>query len=65
MHAAETRRGAPPILQNKKSNKNAVAMMVVGGAALLVGAIIGNDAGTIVMLGGAGIGLYGLYLFLT
>jgi hypothetical protein len=61
MHAAETRRGAPPILQNK----NAVAMMVVGGAALLVGAIIGNDAGTIVMLGGAGIGLYGLYLFLT
>lgn len=65
MHAAETRRGAPPILQNKKSNRNAVAMMVVGGAALLVGAIIGNDAGTIVMLGGAGIGLYGLYLFLT
>ena len=65
MHAAETRRGAPPVLQNKKSNRNAVAMMIVGGAALLVGAVIGNDAGTIVMLGGAGIGLYGLYLFLT
>ncbi len=65
MHAAETRRGAPPVLQNKKSNRNAVAMMVVGGAALVIGAVIGNDAGTIVMLGGAGIGLYGLYLFLT
>ena len=65
MHPAETRRGAPPVLQNKKSNRNAVAMMIVGGAALLVGAVIGNDAGTIVMLGGAGIGLYGLYLFLT
>jgi len=64
-HAAETRRGAPPILQDKKSNKNAVAMMIVGGAALVIGAVIGNDAGTIVMLGGAGIGLYGLYLFLT
>jgi len=65
MHPAETRRGAPPVFQNKKSNKNAVAMMIVGGAALVIGAVIGNDAGTIVMLGGAGIGLYGLYLFLT
>jgi len=65
MHAAETRRGAPPVLQNKKSNRNAVAMMIVGGAALVIGAVIGDDAGTIVMLGGAGIGLYGLYLFLT
>jgi|SRR5215831_5041997 len=65
MHAVETRRGAPPVLQNKKSNHNAVAMMIVGGAALVIGAVIGNDAGTIVMLGGAGIGLYGLYLFLT
>ena len=65
VHAAETRRGAPPVFQNKKSNRNAVAMMVVGGAALVIGAVIGDDAGTIVMLGGAGIGLYGLYLFLT
>ena len=65
MHAAETRRSAPPVYQTKKSNKNAVAMMIVGGAALVVGAVIGGDAGTIVMLGGAGIGLYGLYLFLT
>jgi hypothetical protein len=39
--------------------------MIVGGAALIVGAVIGDSAGTIVMLGGAGIGLYGLYLFLT
>jgi hypothetical protein len=65
MHAAETRRGAPPVYQTKKSSKNAVAMMIVGGAALVIGAVIGDDAGTIVMLGGAGIGLYGLYLFLT
>jgi hypothetical protein len=64
-HAAATRRGAPPILQNGKSNRNAVALMIVGGAALVVGAVIGDDAGTLVMLGGAGIGLYGLYLFLT
>jgi hypothetical protein len=58
-------RGAPPVLQNRSSNRNAVALMIVGGAALVVGAVIGDDAGTLVMLGGAGIGLYGLYLFLT
>jgi len=64
-HAVSTPRGAPPVLQNKKSNRNSVALMIVGGAALVIGAVIGDDAGTIVMLGGAGIGLYGLYLFLT
>lgn len=65
-HAISTKpHGLPPVIQNKKSNRNAVAMMIVGGAALLVGAVIGDDAGTLVMVGGAGIGLYGLYLFLT
>jgi hypothetical protein len=64
-HAVSTPRGAPPVIQNRKSNKNALALMIVGGAALVIGAVIGDDAGTIVMLGGAGVGLYGLYLFLT
>ena len=64
-HRITTPRGAPPVIQNRSSNRNAVALMIVGGAALVVGAVIGNDAGTLVMLGGAGIGLYGLYLFLT
>jgi|RhiMethySRZTD1v2_1073278.scaffolds.fasta_scaffold42175_3 hypothetical protein len=63
-HAISTSRGAPPVFQNKKS-KNSVALMIVGGAALVVGAVIGDDAGTLVMLGGAAVGLYGLYLFLT
>lgn len=43
---------------------HAQVLMIVGGAALLTGAIIGDDAGTIVMIGGAAIGLWGLYLFL-
>ena len=41
-----------------------MAMMVVGGAALLVGAIIGDTPGTIFMIGGAVIGLVGLYEYL-
>ena len=43
------------------------ALMIVGGAAFLAGAIIsGNSgsAGTIIMVGGAAVGLYGLYLYL-
>lgn len=43
---------------------HAQVLMIVGGAALLTGAIIGDDAGTIVMIGGAAVGLWGLYLFL-
>ena len=42
-----------------------MVFMIVGGAALIVGAVIGDDAGTIVMIGGAAMGLYGLYRFLT
>jgi hypothetical protein len=40
------------------------AMMVVGAAALITGAIIGGDPGTIVMVGGAVVGLIGLYDYL-
>ena len=41
-----------------------VALMVVGGAALLAGLIIGDDAGTVIAVGGALVGLYGLYEYL-
>jgi hypothetical protein len=41
-----------------------VALMVVGGGALLTGLIIGGDAGTVIAVGGTLIGLYGLYEFL-
>ena len=38
--------------------------MIVGGAALVVGAVISGTPGNVVMLGGAVAGLYGLYKFL-
>jgi hypothetical protein len=41
-----------------------IALMVVGGAALLTGLIIGDDAGTVIAIGGALVGLYGLYEYL-
>ena len=41
-----------------------VALMVVGGAALIIGAIIGGTAGVLIAVAGAAIGLYGLYNFI-
>jgi hypothetical protein len=41
-----------------------VALMVVGGAALLTGLIIGDSAGTAIAVGGAVVGLVGLYQYL-
>jgi len=41
-----------------------IALMVVGGGALLTGLIIGGDAGTVIAVGGALVGLYGLYEYL-
>jgi len=48
----------------RSSSDRSPAMMIVGGAALLVGAIIGGKAGTVVMIGGGIIGLVGLWNYL-
>lgn len=48
----------------RKGYGQPVALMVVGGAAVLTGLIIGDDAGTIIAVGGAVMGLYGLYEYL-
>jgi hypothetical protein len=36
---------------------------LVGGAAVIAGVLIGGDAGTVIAIGGAGLGLYGLYVW--
>lgn len=40
------------------------AMMIVGAAALVTGAIIGGTPGTLIMVGGGVVGLVGLYEYL-
>ena len=40
------------------------ALMFIGGAGLLVGALIGGSAGTVIMVAGGGIGLIGLWNYL-
>ena len=39
------------------------ALALVGAAAVVAGILIGDDAGTVIAIGGAGIGLYGLYVW--
>ena len=53
--------GATPALQSR--TRRGQTLMIVGGAAFLAGLIIGDDAGTAIAIGGALIGLYGLYLW--
>ena len=36
---------------------------LVGGAAVIAGVLIGDDVGTVMAIGGAGLGLYGLYIW--
>ena len=57
-------RTANTMMQRRKGYGQPIALMVVGGAALLTGLIIGDDAGTVIAVGGAVIGLYGLYEYL-
>jgi hypothetical protein len=62
VHASETNRPSQPTFQAPHANLGqARAMMVVGVAALVAGAIIGGTPGTIIMVGGAVVGLLGLY----
>lgn len=44
--------------------RHSEAMMIVGGAILIVGAVVGGRPGTIIMIGGGTIGIIGLIRFL-
>ncbi|HJU90671.1 MAG TPA: hypothetical protein VJ672_14870 [Gemmatimonadaceae bacterium] len=52
------------LLQRRGGLSSGQKLMILGGATFLVGALVGDDAGTVIMVGGAVIGLYGLYLWL-
>ena len=38
-------------------------LMIIGGAGILAGALVGGSGGTALILAGVGVGAYGLYLF--
>lgn len=54
----------PASLDLRQRLTRSESLMIIGGAIFLAGAIIGDDPGTIIMIGGAAVGIYGLYLYL-
>jgi hypothetical protein len=55
---------APPLPGVRRTSRD-VALMIVGGAALILGSVIGDDAGAMLAVGGGVVGLVGLYQYLT
>jgi hypothetical protein len=63
--APDTTARRPFVLATESGAKSQnSAMLVVGGAGVLVGAIVGGKAGTVVMIGGTAVGLIGLWRYL-
>jgi hypothetical protein len=62
VHPAESPVSAPA--PRRAGYGQPVALMVVGGAAVLTGLIIGDSAGAAIAVGGAVVGLIGLYQYL-
>ena len=58
---ASTKATAAPVRQHAGQN---VALMVVGVGAMIVGALVSGTAGTIIIIGGAAMALFGLYHYL-
>jgi hypothetical protein len=63
-HAQSVDSTATTLAAPRKNMGQPIALMVVGGAAIILGAVIGGDAGTLFMIGGAVAGLIGLYQYL-
>ena len=53
-----------PVVRRRQGLDRPTVLMIVGGALIVTGLIVGSDAAPILYLAGAGIGGYGLYLYL-
>jgi hypothetical protein len=55
---------ANPLVAKPGQRTRGTSLMVLGAAAFVAGLLIGKDVGTGMAVGGAIVGLYGLYLYL-
>lgn len=53
-----------PAPQSRPHAGKDVAMMVAGGAAVVVGLLVGGDAGAVVAIGGGAVAIVGLYHYM-
>jgi len=47
----------------RMSSNEGKATAIVGAAVLVIGLVVGGDTGTVIAIGGAGLGLFGLYIW--
>jgi hypothetical protein len=66
MHAARAQEsgGEQRAPRNRPGFGQPEALMIVGGAAVVLGLLVGGDGGGVLALGGAVVGLVGLYQYL-
>jgi len=64
VHAYSPTGPTPVALPRREHVGSNVALMIVGGAVLVVGAVVGGTAGTLIMIGGGVVGIIGLYRYL-
>jgi hypothetical protein len=64
VQAERAARNTPPQMAGGKAFGKPEALMILGGAALLGGSLVGGTSGRIISVTGLVVGLYGLYLFL-
>lgn len=53
----------PPVATRFHSRAPGATLMIVGGAALVAGILVGGSGGTLLIIGGIGVGAYGFYLY--
>lgn len=63
-HVDEATTTAAPAAPSSRGRSHGEVLMIVGGAAILTGIVVGNNAGYAISIAGAVIGLYGLYEYL-
>jgi hypothetical protein len=60
----DTQLGAALPVAAQRARTNSPALMLIGGATMVVGALVGGDAGTIIMIGGGAVALVGLWRYM-
>jgi hypothetical protein len=55
--------GLPVALPQESSGGRGKVFMIAGAAALVGGLIVGGDVGTLIAVGGVGLGVYGIILY--
>jgi hypothetical protein len=53
-----------PSIAAPKDKETGLTLIIVGGAMFVGGLVIGDTGGTLLAVGGVGVGAYGLYLYL-